>query len=267
MTNIYNKIYKNDCLTGMKSLDNASIDVIVTSPPYNLNINYGIYKDDLPRDSYLNWLNDIFGECFRILKDDGHFFLNVGYSNIDPWVGIDVANVARKHFILQNNITWVKSIHVGEKTYGHFKPINSNRFSNPTWEHLFHFTKNGNVICDKLSIGVPYADKSNIERFNQTADNRCRGNTWFIPYETIKSRKTHRGSHPATFPTQLVEYCIKFAGKTNGVLLDPFMGSGTSAIAAIRNNLNYIGYDIDQSYIDFAEDRITEETKLTNLFE
>lgn len=264
---IKNKIIKEDCVTGMKLLDKSSIDVIITSPPYNLNINYGIYKDDLPRNSYLNWLNDVFIEIARVMKEDGHFFLNVGYSNIDPWVGLDAANVARKHFVLQNNITWVKSIHVGDKTYGHFKPINSNRFSNPTWEHLFHFTKSGNTVCDKLAIGVPYTDKSNIERFSQVSDNRCRGNTWFIPYETIRSRQIYRGSHPATFPTQLVDYCIKFSGKKTGILLDPFMGSGTSAIAAIRNKLDYIGYDIDQSYIDFAEDRIKEETKLSNLFE
>ena len=173
---IKNKIIKEDCVTGMKLLDKSSIDVIITSPPYNLNINYGIYKDDLPRNSYLNWLNDVFTEIARVMKEDGHFFLNVGYSNIDPWVGLDAANVARKHFVLQNNITWVKSIHVGDKTYGHFKPINSNRFSNPTWEHLFHFTKSGNTVCDKLAIGVPYTDKSNIERFSQVSDNRCRGN-------------------------------------------------------------------------------------------
>ena len=133
MSKQINKIHLQDCIEGMKEMEENSVSVIVTSPPYNLDIQYGTYKDKKPRESYLSWLDEVFIEAKRVLKDDGHFFLNVGYSNIDPWVGMDVATVARKHFILQNNITRVKSIHVGDKTSGHFKPINSNRFVNPTW--------------------------------------------------------------------------------------------------------------------------------------
>ena len=280
----------------MSALPSGSVDIVVTSPPYNLNIQYGEYKDSLPRDSYLKWLNDVFVAVKHCLKDNGHFFLNVGYSNVDPWVGMDVAQVARQHFVLQNNFTWVKSIYVDGKTSGHFKPINSERFANPTWEHLFHFTKTGAVKCDKLAAGVPYEWDCNItdgdtrargrqvkkmgfanwKEFQSTAtaeqqqqlDNwlserpttqkptmRCRGNTWYIPYDTITNRKQHRGDHPATYPVALVEQCIRFSGST-GIVLDPFMGSGTTAVAAKRLGLDYIGYDIDPNYIMFAEDRI-----------
>lgn len=252
-----NQIELIDCIAGMKQIDANTIDICVTSPPYNLNINYGSYNDNKPRESYLLWINDIFIELKRILKPDGHLFLNMGYSNIDPWIGIDVANIIRNNFILQNNITWIKSIYVDGKTSGHFKPINSKRFSNPTWEHLFHFTKSGMVEIDKLAVGVPYEWKSNIERFDQDGDLRCRGNSWFIPYETIANRKKHRGNHPATFPTKLVEMCIKFSGVKNGILIDPFMGSGTSAIAAINCGIDYCGFEIDQEYLDFANDRIS----------
>jgi site-specific DNA-methyltransferase (adenine-specific) len=249
----------------------------------------------------LSWLDRLFQEIKRSLKDDGHFWLNVGYSNIDPWVGMDVAQVARKHFFLQNNFTWVKSITIDGVTTGHFKPINSERVANATWEHFFHFTKTGAVQCDKLAVGVPYMwdcniDNSgrirgrlakkygfaNIKEFNRTAseevkqkfeqelaeklsnakpksDRRCQGNTWFVPYDTIANRDKHRGSHPATFPVALIENAIKFSGLKSGVLLDPFMGSGTSAIAAINQGLEYIGYDIDADYIAFAEDRIADK--------
>ena len=111
-----NVIYNKDCVEGMLALPKGSVDIIVTSPPYNLNIQYGAYKDDLPRDSYLKWMRDVFVAVNHCLKDNGHFFLNVGYSNIDPWVGMDVGNVARELFVLQNNFTWVKSIHVDDKT-------------------------------------------------------------------------------------------------------------------------------------------------------
>lgn len=260
------KIILSDCVLGMKNMDAELVDICVTSPPYNLNIKYGTYQDNKPRDSYLLWLNDVFGEIKRVLKPEGHFFLNMGYSNIDPWVGMDVANVARQHFVLQNNINWVKSIYVDGKTSGHFKPINSNRFSNPTWEHLFHFTKDGAVNVNKLGVGVPYEWKSNIDRFDQSSDLRCRGNSWFVPYDTISNRNKHRGSHPATFPVALAEMCIQFSG-VSGLLLDPFMGSGTSGVAAVNQGLDYIGFDIDQNYIDFAEDRIADVSTFHKIFE
>lgn len=293
-----NIIHEQDCVTGMNSLPEKSIDICVTSPPYNLTINYGVYDDNKPREEYLNWLDQVFSSIKRCLKDDGHFWLNVGYSNIDPWVGMDVAQVARKHFVLQNNFVWVKSIAIDDVTRGHFKPINSDRFSNPTWEHLFHFTKTGSVKCDKLSVGVPYMHDSNLDNgsrmkgrmvkklgfqdqrdFYKNAtkeqiemvensissklegkvkvDKRCKGNSWFVPYDTIQNRDKHRGSHPATYPVKLVEDCIKFSNiSKGGILIDPFMGSGTSALSAINQGLNYIGYDIDKDYITFANDRI-----------
>jgi len=290
----------------MLSLPINSIDLCVTSPPYNLNIDYGTYNDNKSRQDYLNWINNFCISVKQCLKDDGHFWLNVGYSNKDPWIGMDVAQIVRKHFILQNNFIWVKSISIDNVTKGHFKPINSDRYSNPTWEHLFHFTKSGNVKCDKISIGVPYMYDCNIDQtsrmkgrivkrmgfenqadFNNKAtdiekntvekelsiklsnkkersDKRCKGNSWFIPYDTISDRTKQRGSHPATYPVKLVEDCILFSNIKNGILIDPFIGSGTSAIAAINKNIEYIGYDIDQDYINFANDRILEHKKSMN---
>lgn len=305
-----NIIHNQDCIQGMLDLPAKSVDVIITSPPYNLNIQYGTYKDDLPRNSYLKWLHDVFDAVKHCLKDDGHFFLNVGYSNIDPWVGMDVAQVARNLFVLQNNFTWVKSIYVDGKTSGHFKPINSDRFANATWEHLFHFTKDGTVKCDKLSAGVPYewdcnTDNSgrirgrmvkkmgfeNYRDFQNTATEkqkqeldvklaeklantppkatrRCRGNTWYVPYDTISSREKERGKHPATFPVGLVDQCLLFSGVENGIVLDPFMGSGTTAVSALKNGFEYIGFDIDPEYIEFAEHRISvNQTNFDKLFD
>lgn len=293
-----NVIYNADCILSMKKMPPNSVDICVTSPPYNLNIGYGVYDDNKSRTEYLNWIDDFCVSLKHCLKDDGHFWFNLGYSNKDPWIGMDVAQIVRKHFILQNNFIWVKSISINDVTTGHFKPINSERYSNPTWEHLYHFTKNGNVSCDKLSVGVPYMHNSNIDKtsrlkgkisqkmgfknqldfknnsteeekviFNaelqtrlkkrkEPTNKRCKGNSWFIPYETISDKKTQKGDHPAIFPTKLVEDCISFSGIKKGILIDPFMGSGTSAIAAIKHNLNYIGYDIDINYINFANERI-----------
>ena len=98
-------LYLLDCLEGMKKMENGGIDAIVTSPPYNLNIKYGKYGDNKPRQEYLDWLVEIFCEGKRVLKDDGHLFVNMGYSNVDPWVGMELGLALRQDWILKNSVT------------------------------------------------------------------------------------------------------------------------------------------------------------------
>ncbi len=172
-----NKIHQMNCVDGMQLLDPKSVDVIVTSPPYNLGIDYNTYQDDKPRIEYLDWMEIVAKESKRILKDNGSFFLNVGGSLKDPWIPIDVAERFRKHFILQNTIHWIKSIAIPKEdagvstnlkediAVGHYKPINSQRFHHDCHEYIWHFTKNGDVELNKVAVGVPYQDKTNINKY------------------------------------------------------------------------------------------------------
>lgn len=156
-----------DCLDEIKKLPEKSVDIVITSPPYNINLKYNKYKDKKPRIQYLEWIYDIFLEIKRILKDNGHIFLNMGYTNKDPWISMEVALKLKPLFNLQNNITWVKSISLtnnANDTHGHFKPINSKRYITPTNEQIYHFTKNGNIPVDRLAVGVPYKWKCNMKR-------------------------------------------------------------------------------------------------------
>jgi site-specific DNA-methyltransferase (adenine-specific) len=145
------------------------------------------------------------------------------------------------------------------RSFGHFKPINSQRFLNDCHEYVFHFTKSGRVGLNRLSLGVPYQDKSNIARWSHTRGNdlRCRGNTWFVPYETIQNREKER-PHPATFPVKLAEWCIKLHGASRArSMLDPFLGIGNSAVAAQCCGVkNFIGFEIDDAYLAEAKRRI-----------
>jgi site-specific DNA-methyltransferase (adenine-specific) len=158
---------------------------------------------------------------------------------------MDVAETARRHLKLQNTIHWIKSIAIDKSAagagtaldrdiaVGHYKPINSDRFLNDCHEVIFHFTPEGRTPLDRLAIGVPYQDKSNISRWRTGGSNlRCRGNTWFIPYETIQSRDKDR-PHPATFPPRVPEYCFRLHGLSRvGLAMDPFLGLGSTAVAA-----------------------------------
>ena len=147
------KLINSDCLKWMKLQKKKSIDCVITSPPYNLNIKYSNYKDNIPRENYLNWLSDVSDQILNILKDKGHFFLNVGSSNADPYISMDVCSVFRKNFVLQNNFVWVKHIAVQDTGHGQYKPISSQRYVSNTVENIYHFTKTGNVEVDRLSIG------------------------------------------------------------------------------------------------------------------
>lgn len=264
------RLYLADCIEGMKHvLKPESVGVAVTSPPYNIGVRYRSYDDVRTSDEYLQWIETFGIEIGRVLHQDGSLFLNVGSRPADPWIAWDVANRLRRHLTLQNVIHWIKSIAIDKKNVGddargaddiavgHYKPITSPRFLHDCHEYVFHFTKTGQVPLDRLAIGVPYRDKTNIGRWaSAKADLRCRGNTWFVPYETIRHRDTQR-PHPSTFPVQLAEMCIKLHGIAKaGLVLDPFVGIGTTAVAAQRLALPCIGFDIDQYYLDVAGSRL-----------
>jgi site-specific DNA-methyltransferase (adenine-specific) len=264
------KLYKEDCLKGMQEiLKPGSIDVVVTSPPYNIGIKYSKYEDTKPRQHYLDWMEEVGTAVRKVLSENGSFFLNVGGTLKDPWIPLDIAERMRKTFVLQNTIHWIKSIAIpkkdagkyenikGDIAVGHYKPIGGKRFINDAHEFIFHFTKRGDVELDRLGVGVPYQDKSNIGRWKKAKqDLRDRGNTWFIPYETIWDRETQR-PHPSTFPVALPEMCIKIHGlERTKLVLDPFMGIGTTAMASLRIHKPCVGFEIDQKYLDVAAERI-----------
>ena len=267
----------------MSRLAEESVDLVVTSPPYNLGINYGKYSDRQDRRSYLDWCGKWGGEIRRVLKPEGSFFLNIGGAPSNPMLPHEIVMTLRDLFVLQNTLHWIKSIAIdvhgsrrpaGDartfrteaataiRSFGHFKPINSKRFLNDCHEYIFHFTKSGRVELDRVALGVPYQDKSNIARWAHTHghDLRCRGNTWFVPYATIQSRDKER-PHPATFPIQLVEWCIKLHGPAGGgrieAMVDPFLGIGNSAVAAQRCGVKkFIGFEIDETYLTEAKRRV-----------
>jgi len=313
------EIIEQDCIAWMNSQPEKSLECIITSPPYNLDIKYGKYQDDQPRDSYLKWIRDVAVAMKRVLKDDGQLFLNVGYSNTDPWVAMDVAQVFRQEFVLQNNFTWVKHILLNDQSYGIYKPISSDRYASATTESIFHFTKDGAVKVDRLAIGhrntthekypelysesrhiaehrrkaakklgyatwVDFQAKATDEHKVKFAElmveyeakkpwdpdrKKCIGNAWYIQYtpvsklakeageEELGTRESGRGGHPATFPETLPEMCIKFSGIPAGSrVYDPFIGTGTTVLAAVKNGMYGIGTDIDSDYLTFCRRRL-----------
>jgi len=265
------RFFHGDCLDLLPCFEPGSVDVIVTSPPYNLGIRYRQYEDTLPPERYLEWTGRWVKAAAGTLKREGSLFLNVGSKPKDPWAAFDVAQAVRPHLHLQNTIHWVKSIVIERNAagasaklhrdlaVGHYKPINSDRFLNDCHEFVFHFTPEGRSRLDRRSIGVRYQDGSNIGRWKAAAGGlRCRGNTWFIPYETINSRERDR-PHPATFPARLPEYCLRLHGLDRLTLVaDPFLGLGSTAVACAQLGVDFVGIELDRVYLDEAITRTKE---------
>jgi site-specific DNA-methyltransferase (adenine-specific) len=262
------RFYLGDCLDLMRGFEPAAVSAIVTSPPYNLGIRYRSYRDALPRARYLEWTDAWIKAAARTLAPYGSLFLNVGAKPTDPWTAMDVAQTARAHLTLQNTIHWIKSIAIDKDAagasarldrdlaVGHYKPINSDRFVNDCHEFVFQFTPGGRTPLDRRAVGVAYQDESNIARWAAgRANRRCRGNTWFIPYETIQSRDKDR-PHPATFPPRLATYCLKLHGLGRlRLVMDPFLGLGSAAVACAELGLNFVGIEIDEHYLAEAIER------------
>lgn len=273
------ELHFEDCFQGMGKLPEECVDVVVTSPPYNIGVAYGTYDDTVSRKDYLDWIGKWSDEVWRVLARTGSLFLNIGGKPSDPWGPVEVALRLRERFRLQNTIHWIKSIVIEKSTcgddhglgedvnVGHIKPINSKRYLSDAHEYVFHFTKHGDVELDRKAVGVAYKDKSNIARWQSAGtDARCRGNTWFIPYKTIVSRERDR-PHPASFPPRLAEMCVKLHGLDRvNLVVDPFMGLGNTALACVALDKSFLGYEIDPEYFGAGCEQIARAVSQLNLF-
>lgn len=270
-----NQIYCEDCIKFMEKMrvnSELKIDVIVTSPPYNIGKKYNVYKDNIDETDYLKWLYKIAQKSYSILKPNGSFFLNIADRSTDPLIPFRAVTMFLcAGYKIQNTIHWIKSISIEKEdigntnplhsngfSIGHYKPIRSNRFLTNTHEYVFHFTKTGNIAIDKLSIGVPYQDKTNVKRWQSVVqDKRDRGNVWFVKYPTIQQQRFH----PAVFPEKLARLCIKLHGCSNKdfIVYDPFMGIGSTALACIDLGIDFLGTEIDHNYIKYAKKIISKK--------
>lgn len=229
----------------MRSLSSESIDLIITSPPYNRNKNYVSsikeekYNDHQTLDEYYNMLKRVWQECYRVAKKNCVFFLNIGDSATDQGKSEQVKQLAIDvGWILVQDIIWVKSLY----GRGHYTPTGNNKRLNNIWEHVYMLVKDSSAYHLKpKAIGIPYVDKSNIGRYSDI-DLRDAGNVWHLPYEKTTGSSIKKG-HDAPFPLGLPYYCIQLVENVQ-TILDPFVGSGTTLAVANQLGLQGFGYEL-----------------------
>ena len=242
---LLNTIIQGSC-ENMKDIPNNSLHLMITSPPYNVSKEY---DNDLSLEEYLNLLKNCFAETYRVLVDGGRACVNIANIGRKPYIPLSdyVSKIMIEiGFNMRGEIIWNKSAGAGISTaWGSFQSA-SNPILRDVHEYILIFSK-GNYKRER--------DK-NEKEFRRDNISKEEFIEWTKSVWTMNPESAKRIGHPAPFPEELPNRLIKLFSFTNDIVLDPFMGSGTTAIAAIKNSRNFVGYEINEEYINLANNRI-----------
>jgi adenine-specific DNA-methyltransferase len=244
-------IYNLDCLESMQKMPSECINLTVTSPPYNIGKEY---ENILPLSDYLKWCEKWIQQIYKLTVNDGSFWINLGYLSIPnsaKAIPISYLLWDKIPFYLIQEIVWNYGAGVAAKNF--FSPRNEKFL----WyvKNQENYTFNLDEIRDK-NVKYPHQKKNGKIKVNPLGKNPT--DVWQIPKVTSgKDRSSQeRTSHPAQFPLTVIDRIIKASSNPNDTILDPFLGSGTTAIAALNLNRKFIGFEIRQDYCDLAVNRI-----------
>jgi len=249
-------IYKDDILK-ISSIPDNFVDLIVTSPPYNVDIHYNSHSDDLTYEDYLEFTKKWLKKCFDLSKDDGRLLLNIPLDKNkggQKSVGADITKIAKDiGWKYHSTIIWNEGNISRRTAWGSWMSASAPYVIAPVELILVLYKK----YWKKIS-GSRKNDITKQEFMDWT------NGIWTFPGQNKKGA----GGHPAPFPVELPNRCIKLFSFVDDIVLDPFLGSGTTLIASHLNNRKGIGIDIDKGYCDIAIKRLEQESKInqTNLF-
>lgn len=241
-----NQVHNLDCIVGMKMLPDSSVDVIVTSPPYWKGFEYEAYFNSYKQ--YLDWCKQWIKECKRVLKPNGTFYLNVINDSEITIRAFELMEIATREmmFKLHDTIIWYR--------YNQ-QPANTTRQLTNQCEYIF--------MLRHTSANVELNKKDAYEKNPHIFETKNVGNVWKIPFNSgkrclssfgrkeTKSKFGHSG-----FPLELPETCILLSSNEGDVVLDMFMGSGTTAVACVKHNRKFIGFELSKEYCNIANDRL-----------
>jgi len=273
-----NTIYNEDCLETMKKMENNSIDLVVTSPPYadRRKTTYG----GIHPDNYVEWWLGISKEIQRVLKPTGSFLVNIKENVVDgerhTYVLELIIAMRKQGWLWTEEYMWHK-----KNSFPGYWP---NRLRDG-WERLLHFTKEKKFSMYQDQVKVPIGDWAKTRLENPTEYDKERQESsvgsgfgvkranWVdkdlvLPNNVLHiSAEAGNKSHSAAFPEKLPEFFIKLFTQPNDIVYDPFMGSGTTAKVAIDLNRNFIGSELSEEYCEVANKRINQNENTRKFFE
>lgn len=250
-----NKINKSDlnklyCKSSeqMDEIPDESVHLMITSPPYNVGKEY---DDDLTLDEYLELLTAVFSQTYKKLVTGGRACINIANIGRKPYIPLHamvIEIMLDLGFLMRGEIIWDKSASGGGScAWGSWMSA-SNPVLRDYHEYILVFSK------DSYSKNKKQEKRDTIDHDDFI--------NWTKSIWTFSAVNAKKIGHPAPFPIELPHRLINLYSYEGDVVLDPFCGSGTTCIAAIQNNRNYIGYDIKKEYIDLAKKRISNQKSI-----
>jgi len=244
-----NKIYNTDCREGMKFISDNSVDLVITSPPYNVGINYNTWNDNLSFDDYIQFTKEWLIEVYRILKDDGRIALNILYEINIKERGGRILLVSEYYQLMKHvGFNFAGIVDLIENAPHRVKYTSWGSWLSPSAPYIYN-PKECVLLMYKKQWKKKYKGKSYFSNDNKEEFMELTSGMWKYRAETRKLTE-------ANFSLDLPLSAIKILSFENDLVLDPFMGSGTTAIACINTGRNFIGFEIDKHYCDIANERV-----------
>lgn len=247
MSNV--QILTGDCRDILKTIPSKSVKLVVTSPPYNIGKPYGKYKDKIPLNEWEELIDEVTKEIYRVLTDDGSFFLNLspipfgGDKEILPLPYIAYGIMKKNNFYLRNMITW---------TFNNMQ--NCTKRLSGRYENILWCVKDlKNYVFNLDEVRIPYITK-NDKRL--TGSGRNPTDVWYFDRVNNMTKKKYNLQHPTIYPLPMIERIVKMSSNEGDTILDPFAGSGTTLVAANLLNRNSIGIELDEKYKKEIEFRL-----------
>lgn len=241
-----------DCRDLLKNIPDNSIALVVTSPPYNIGKKYGKYNDKISIEEWKKLINEVTKEIYRVLKPNGSFFLNLSpipYGKDKeilplPYIGYEI--MKSNNFKIRNMITWC---------FNNMQNC-TNRLSG-RYENIIWGVKDlNNYVFNLDQIRVPYITK-NDKRL--TGEGRNPTDVWYFNRVNNVKKKKMNITHPTVYPSDMIERIILMSSNKNDIILDPFLGSGTTIVVAKKLERRGIGFELDINYKSEIYERLENE--------
>ena len=250
---IDSKIILGDCIEEMRKIPDGSINLIVADPPYNLNKDFGIWKESEKKDEWKEWNHEWLVECKRILSDEGNIFV-YGIHHHMCWVQCLMYELG---FMYRRQIIW----HYENGFAGYRRSLNA------TYEPLLWFSKSNNYIYH--DIREPYKSQERLKHkiikngkvWQPNPAGRMVGDIWDFPTLAGRRFKDEKVNHPTQKPLSISRRIIKHFSNESDLVVIPFAGSGSECVAAVLENRNYLGFELNSEYISIANERIDRAIK------
>lgn len=249
MSNI--KLIHGDCVNAMKDIAAGSVHCIITSPPYNVDLGnnkynkngYASHNDNMPYEKYLYWMSVVFKYCYDVLSDDGRICINIGDGKNGkiPTHADFVRIIQDIGFMPMTTIIWNKNNTSNRCAWGSYLSPSCPSFPRP-FEYILVFSKSHKL----LRTGQPTITKEEWKEYSN--------GLWTFAPQTGQKKI----GHPAMYPVELPKRLIKMLTYKGDVILDPFMGAGTTAIACIDTDRRFVGIELDEKYFNIAKKRVEE---------